>query len=358
MIKEEILKALRASEAYVSGQELCERFGVSRTAVWKAVTRLKEEGYAIDSVSNKGYCLKELPDVVTEAEIGSRLKTKVMGRSCVCFDTTDSTNIQAKRLAEEGAPHGTLVCAERQTEGRGRRGRSWSSPPGEAVYMSLLLRPEIRPEHASMLTLVMGLAAARACNELLGRMTEPGIVEPGRAETRAEDAPQPGEMLLSGKTLRIGLKWPNDLVLDGRKAAGILTEMSAEIDCIHYVVIGVGINVNTQIFPESLTQAASLRQAAGRPLMRSELIALCMEYFEEYYGQFEETEDLSSMRKDYEELLVNKGRQVQVLEPGNEHMGTALGINDQGELLVRLSDGRIEQVYAGEVSVRGVYGYV
>ena len=102
--------------------------------------------------------------------------------------------------------------------------------------MSLLLRPEIRPEHASMLTLVMGLAAARACNELLGRMTEPGIVEPGRAETRAEDAPQPGEMLLSGKTLRIGLKWPNDLVLDGRKAAGILTEMSAEIDCIHYVV--------------------------------------------------------------------------------------------------------------------------
>ena len=122
MIKEEILKALRASEAYVSGQELCERFGVSRTAVWKAVTRLKEEGYAIDSVSNKGYCLKELPDVVTEAEIGSRLKTKVMGRSCVCFDTTDSTNIQAKRLAEEGAPHGTLVCAERQTEGRGRRG--------------------------------------------------------------------------------------------------------------------------------------------------------------------------------------------------------------------------------------------
>ena len=330
MIKEEILKALRASEAYVSGQELCERFGVSRTAVWKAVTRLKEEGYAIDSVSNKGYCLKELPDVVTEAEIGSRLKTKVMGRSCVCFDTTDSTNIQAKRLAEEGAPHGTLVCAERQTEGRGRRGRSWSSPPGEAVYMSLLLRPEIRPEHASMLTLVMGLAAARACNELLERM----------AGTRT------------------GLKWPNDLVLDGRKAAGILTEMSAEIDCIHYVVIGVGINANTQIFPESLTQAASLRQAAGRPLMRSELIALCMEYFEEYYGQFEETEDLSSMRKDYEELLVNKGRQVQVLEPGNEHTGTALGINDQGELLVRLSDGRIEQVYAGEVSVRGVYGYV
>ena len=133
MLKEEILKALRESEGYVSGQELCESFGVSRTAVWKAVTKLKEEGYEIDSVSNRGYRLKALPDVVTEAEIGSRLKTAVMGRRCVCFDRIDSTNLQAKRLAEEGAPHGTLVCAGEQTAGRGRRGRDWSAPPGQAI---------------------------------------------------------------------------------------------------------------------------------------------------------------------------------------------------------------------------------
>lgn len=327
MVKEEILKALRSSGGYVSGQELCEKLGVSRTAVWKTVTKLKEEGYEIDSVSNRGYRLRNLPDVMTEAEIGSRLRTKIMGRNCVCFESTDSTNIQAKRLAEQGAPHGTLVCAEMQTEGRGRRGRAWSSPPGEAVYMSLLLRPRVSPEHASMLTLVMGLAAARACNELLGR-----------------DA--------------VGLKWPNDLVIDGKKAAGILTEMNTEIDCIHYVVIGTGINVNTRTFPEELSQAVSLYQAAGQRLLRAELIALCMEYFEKYYEQFEKTEDLRELKEEYEKLLVNKGNQVCVLEPGREHTGTALGINDRGELLVELPDGQVEEVYAGEVSVRGVYGYV
>lgn len=340
MLKEEILKALRESEGYVSGQELCESFGVSRTAVWKAVTKLKEEGYEIDSVSNRGYRLKTLPDVVTEAEIGSRLKTAVMGRRCVCFDRIDSTNLQAKRLAEEGAPHGTLVCAGEQIAGRGRRGRDWSSPPGQAIYMSLLLRPRIRPERASMLTLVMGLAAAEACNALLLR------ARPGGASGSWEGGGP------------VGLKWPNDLVLDGRKTAGILTEMSAEIDCIHYVVIGVGINVNEKAFPEELPQAASLFQAAGKPLLRAELIALCMEYFEKYYEEFERTEDLRGLKAAYEALLVNRGRQVRVLEPGNEHTGTALGINDRGELLVELSGGRIEEVYAGEVSVRGVYGYV
>ncbi len=341
MIKEEILKVLRESEDYVSGQELCEKFGVSRTAVWKAVTKLKEEGYEIDSISNRGYLLKTLADVVTEAEIGSRLKTKVMGKHCVCFGDVDSTNIQAKKLAEEGAPHGTLVCAESQSEGRGRRGKTWISPRGNAVYMSLLLRPRIRPEHASVLTLVMGMAAARACNELLRRTEEEA------AGNRTEQA-RP----------RVGVKWPNDLVLDGRKTAGMLTEMSAEIDCIHYVIIGVGINVNEKDFPEELPQATSLRQAAGKRLMRAELIALCMEYFEKYYCEFEKTEDLRTLKDDYEELLVNKGRQVRVLEPGNEHVGTALGINEQGELLVELADGRTEKVYAGEVSVRGIYGYV
>lgn len=191
-----------------------------------------------------------------------------------------------------------------------------------------------------MLTLVMGLAAAEACNALLLR------ARPGGASGSWEGGGP------------VGLKWPNDLVLDGRKTAGILTEMSAEIDCIHYVVIGVGINVNEKVFPEELPQAASLFQAAGKPLLRAELIALCMEYFEKYYEEFERTEDLRGLKAAYEALLVNRGRQVRVLEPGNEHTGTALGINDRGELLVELSGGRIEEVYAGEVSVRGVYGYV
>lgn len=327
MIKDEVLKALKERNGYLSGQELCDRFSVSRTAVWKAVSKLKEEGYEIDSVPNRGYCLLQSPDAMTESEIGSCLETKVMGQKLVCFADTDSTNIQAKLQAEKGAPHGTLVCSDQQTKGRGRRGRAWDSPPGEAIYMSLLLRPNIRPEHASMLTLVMGMAVAEAVNQLLG-------------EERA------------------GIKWPNDLVIEGRKAAGILTEMSAEMDCIHYVVIGIGINVNTRKFPEELSQAISLRQVTGHSFRRAELIALCMKFFEDYYTRFEQTEDLSLLIDDYNRLLVNQGQQVRVLEPNHEYTGLALGINKEGELLVRCEDGHLEEIYAGEVSVRGIYGYV
>ena len=327
MIKDDVLATLRRSGGYVSGQALCEELSVSRTAVWKAVSKLKEEGYEIDSVPNRGYCLLTSPDAMTEAEIRSYLHTEVMGQNLVCFEDTDSTNIQARNLAEEGAPHGTLVCSDQQTKGRGRRGRAWDSPPGEAIYMSLMLRPHIRPEHASMLTLVMGMAVADAANQLLG-----------------------GE--------QAGIKWPNDLVLQGRKAAGTLTEMSAEMDCIHYVVIGTGINVNAQAFPKDLDQAISLRQAAGHSFKRAELIALCMEYFEKYYNLFEQTEDLSLLIDEYNRLLVNRDQVVRVLEPGHEYTGTALGINKEGELLVRCEDGHIEEIYAGEVSVRGVYGYV
>lgn len=323
---------LREADGYLSGQELCERLRVSRTAVWKVMGQLKEEGYEIEAVQKKGYYLKKAPDVMTAAEVGSLLTTQVMGRTCVCCEETDSTNTRASQLAEDGSPHGTLVCAEKQTLGKGRRGRSWDSPPGEAVYMSLLLRPSIKPANASMLTLVMGLAVAEACNELLAE--------------------------LPGENARVCLKWPNDLVLEGRKITGILTEMSTEVDFIHYVVIGVGINVNTGSFSEELGSAGSLYLATGRTFSRAKLIARCMEAFERHYEVFLETEDLSGLRESYEQLLVNAGREVRVLAPGNEYTGTALGIDDRGELLVRRKDGTVETVYAGEVSVRGVYGYV
>ena len=326
---------LRESDGYVSGQQICEKFHVSRTAVWKVIEQLKEEGYQIEAVRNRGYRLSESPDILSQAEIASRISTEWAGRNVSYFHETDSTNTQAKKLGEEGAPAGTLAVADRQNAGKGRRGRSWESPPGRDIYMSLLLRPDIRPSDAPMLTLVMGLAAAEACNELLSR-----------AAAGKPSVPQ------------TGLKWPNDLVLDGKKTAGILTEMSTEVDFIHYVVIGIGINVNTEGFPEELPHAASLRQYAGKPLLRAELIALCMEYFEKYYDRFEKKEDLGDLKEEYERLLVNKGKQVRVLEPGREHTGTALGISSQGELLVELEDGSIEKVYAGEVSVRGVYGYV
>ncbi|MCI8416536.1 MAG: biotin--[acetyl-CoA-carboxylase] ligase [Lachnospiraceae bacterium] len=330
-MKNQVLELLRQEDGYISGQELCERFQVSRTAVWKIVNQLKEEGYGIEAVKNRGYRLVSVPDLVTEAEIQSCLHTEVMGRNCVYFAETDSTNIQIRRLAEEGAPNGTLAVADYQTAGKGRRGRGWSSKAGEDIFMSLLLRPQMNPANASMLTLVMGLAGARACQELL--------LEQGCQE-------------------QIQIKWPNDLVWRGRKICGILTEMGAEMEVIQYLAVGIGINVNAREFPREISdKAASLCMALGYPLRRAEVIARVLYYFERDYQVFLQTEDLSGLVEDYTERLVNCGRQVQVMDPGKEYTGIARGINSRGELLVEV-DGETRQVYAGEVSVRGIYGYI
>lgn len=242
------------------------------------------------------------------------------------FKETDSTNIQAKAGGEKGEPHGTLYVAESQSAGRGRRGRSWESPAGESIYMSLLLRPEFQPVKAPMLTLVMALAVARALRERTG--------------------------------VDVQIKWPNDLVVQGRKICGILTEMSTEMTWINYVVIGIGINVNQNEFPEELKDcASSLKMETGRRFRRSHLIAAVMEHFEMYYEQFLQEGSLAGFRKEYNELLVNKGRQVKILEPGNHYEACALGINDTGELIVEKEDGSVQNIFAGEVSVRGIYGY-
>ena len=210
--KTRILKKLLETDGYLSGQELCEQLGVSRTAVWKYMKQLKEEGYEIEAVQNKGYCLKDVPDVLGESEIKSRLHTRWAGQTLYYYDEIDSTNTQIKRLAEEDAPHGTLAVADYQSRGKGRRGRAWDSPHGSAIYMSILFRPEIRPDRASMLTLVIGLSVTQAIRSNLG--------------------------------LQAQIKWPNDVVLNGKKLVGILTEMSAQMNYIEYLVTGIGINAN------------------------------------------------------------------------------------------------------------------
>lgn len=325
-MKSEILRLLKESDGYVSGQQLCERFQVSRTAVWKVVDQLKKEGYEIEAVPRKGYRLVESPDVLSEAELESLRSTKWAGKSIFVFKETDSTNIQAKAGGEKGESHGTLYVAESQSAGRGRRGKSWESPAGESIYMSLLLRPELPPVKAPMLTLVMALAVARTIREQTG-----------------------AEALI---------KWPNDIVVQGRKICGILTEMSTEMTWINYVVIGIGINVNQNEFPEELKDcASSLKMETGRRFRRSHLIAAVMEHFEMYYEQFLQEGSLAGFRKEYNELLVNKDRQVKILEPGNHYEAYALGINDTGELIVEKEDGSVQNIFAGEVSVRGIYGY-
>ena len=325
-MKSEILRLLKESEGYVSGQQLCEQFQVSRTAVWKVVDQLKKEGYEIEAVPRKGYRLVESPDVLSEAELESLRSTKWAGKSIFVFKETDSTNIQAKAGGEKGEPHGTLYVAESQSAGRGRRGRRWESPAGESIYMSLLLRPEFPPVKAPMLTLVMALAVARALREQTG--------------------------------VDVQIKWPNDLVVQGRKICGSLTEMSIEMTWINYVVIGIGINVNQNEFPEELKDcASSLKMETGRRFRRSHLIAAVMEHFEMYYEQFLQEGSLAGLRKEYNELLVNKDRPVKILEPGNHYEAYALGINDTGELIVEKEDGSVQNIFAGEVSVRGIYGY-
>ena len=327
-MKSKILNRLRGAEEFVSGQQLCEEFGVSRTAVWKAINQLKEEGYEIEAVHNKGYRLLGCPDIISAEEVKSRLHTDWAGCEVKYFDTLDSTNICAKRMAEEGAPNGTLVIADEQTAGRGRCGRAWETPKGTAIAMTLLMRPNLRPEKASMLTLVMGMAVTRAVNELY--------------------------------SLNCQIKWPNDVVWEGKKICGILVEMSAEMNAIHYLVIGCGINANMTEFQEELKEKAiSLRnRSPGLKWIVHRSYSGLWNGWKKYYQKFEETSDMSGLMEEYNQMLVNRGSEVCVLDPCGEYRGKALGINDAGELRVEKEDGTTENVYAGEVSVRGVYGYV
>ena len=308
-MKSEILHLLRHADGYVSGQQLCETFGVSRTAVWKVINQLKEEGYVIDSVQNKGYRITEYPDIITASEIESLLLDDSGNMQGICrhiqyFDKTDSTNNQAKLAAEKNAP------------------------AGSGIWMSLLLRPDISPESASMLTLVLAVATVDAINE------------------EVQDA-------------KCYVKWPNDIVLNNRKISGTLTEMSAEMDSIHYVVIGIGINVNTTDFDDSIKDmATSIYLGTGKKVKRSNIIAAFSHSFKKYYEAFLKTQDLTYIVDRYNELLINKGRTVKAIYANKELVGEALGINKDGELIIKTEDGCETAIRAGEVSVRGLYGYV
>lgn len=325
-LKTEILKLLKENDGYISGQELCERFGVSRTAIWKVIRNLEEEGYKIEAVRNKGYHFIDSCDIMTKTEIESCIRGK-LGRVVEYHDAIDSTNIRAKRLAEDGALSGTLVVSDCQKAGRGRRGKEWVSPSGTNVFMSLILRPDILPGSASMLTLVAALAVHE------GILRETG--------------------------LETSIKWPNDIVAGGKKVCGILTEMSAELEGIHYVVVGIGINVNMEEFPEEVSSVAtSLFLESRKKVRRSSLIASILEAFEGFYEEFISQGDLSGLIIVYNSCMINAGREVRILDNAGEYTGKAIGINEKGELLVEMQSGEVKHVISGEVSVRGLYGYV
>lgn len=327
-IKDAVLSALIKSNDFISGEGLSEQLGVSRTSIWKAIKRLKEEGFEIESVNNKGYKIMENPDDLVESLLQHDLSKKGFEKVRL-YETIDSTNLEAKRLASSFAGNGIFISKE-QTLGKGRRGRTWLSPKGTGHYMSLVYRPDIEPMAASMLTLLAGLAVCKSLNELYNLETK--------------------------------IKWPNDIVINGKKICGILTEMSAEIDAVNYVVIGIGINVYQKVFSDEIKEIATsvmLETKLTAELIEKHKITLkVVDYLNAYMLQFAKTKDLSFVKKDYEASCVNISGELRIEAAEESYIGLGKGITNAGHLIVQKENGQILEVNAGEVSVRGIYGYV
>ena len=325
-IKTRVLMELKSADSYVSGQDICERCNVSRTAVWKIINGLKAEGYEIDSVTNKGYRIIKAPDILSKSEIESVMAEGSIVNRVIYFDETDSTNTRAKLLGEEGVADGTLVVADCQNSGKGRRGKSFSSPNGQSVYMTFLLRPDISPAKAAMITILSAMAVRGALSEVC--------------------------------QIDTNIKWPNDVVADGKKICGILTEMSAELTRVNYVAVGIGINVNNEKMPKDIENVAvSARMLTGKVYSRSLIIGSVCRWFSDYYRKFISTLSLSPIKEEYNRYLINMNKEVEIVRDNESYRAKSLGIDDDGRLLVE-RNGKTETVLSGEVSVRGVYGYV
>lgn len=326
-MREKILNYLRNSnDSYISGQKISEQLGISRNAVWKHINILKEEGYKIESVSNRGYRLIESPDILSKAEIKRYLDTKIIGKEIIYFDTIDSTNNYAKKIASDINSDGIVIVSEEQTLGRGRMNRLWTSPKYKGIWMSIVLKPDFPTYKAPQITQVMAVAILKAFEKY-------GI-----------DAK---------------IKWPNDIVINKKKVCGILTEMSGEIEKLNYIIIGIGINVNLDIsdFNEELIdKASSLKIESKKTFDRAKLIAEVMKQIEKYYFKFlvDDLDEITEVLNSYS-LLLNQEATIKL--NGKEYIGKVLNINRDGSLEVEI-DGNVRKIISGEVSIRGLYKYI
>ena len=329
MSKQKILSLLNQSEGYLSGAEMSRQLGISRAAISKAVESLRQEGYEIDAVTNRGYKLLSSPDRLTEGEILPYLSVRHVARHLEVFATIDSTNNYLKR--ESGnLPDGAAAVADQQTGGRGRLGRSFASPEGKGIYYSVLLRPDLPPAEAVNLTAYVAVAVCNGIEEATG--------------------------------VRPQIKWTNDIVMNGRKVCGILTEMAIEGEtaALQYIVTGIGVNVNqtAEDWPEELKAiAGSIAQAVRHPVRRGRLAACLLNALDQVYLDWLAGNHASYLEQ-YRKDCLTVGREVKLLRSGGEEIATAIGIDDKFGLIVRHPDGREETVTSGEVSVRGLYGYV
>jgi BirA family biotin operon repressor/biotin-[acetyl-CoA-carboxylase] ligase len=308
-----------AADEFVSGEAISDKLGLTRAAVWKHVEALRAQGYRIDAVPARGYRLVQVPDRLTALELRPLLNTHDLGQVLHWYEELGSTSDRAKELADEGAEHGEVVIAEAQTAGRGRRGRSWASPPRKNLYFSVVLRPELPPSRAAELTLVASVALCDA-------LRQAGVAA--------------------------GIKWPNDLLASGRKIAGVLTELAAEPDRVHWVVIGAGINVNARAedFPEEIrADATSVLIERGEPAPRALLAAACFTALEGWIDRHAE-EGFAPVRDAWRARNVTLGRRVTVRTDGREIAGVAEDIDETGALLVRGPAG-LERILSGDVAL-------
>ncbi|GGE39000.1 bifunctional ligase/repressor BirA [Pullulanibacillus camelliae] len=321
--KEETLKILlRHQQHYISGQALCEQLGCSRTAIWKQINELRKEGYTIDSVQKKGYKLLAKPNKLIKEEIDLHLTTDTFGRHLIYYEEVPSTQKLAHHLAEDGAAEGTLVVADEQTDGRGRLGRAWHSPKGTGIWMSCILRPTLSLERIPQLTLIAAVSIVRAIKKISG--------------------------------VQCGIKWPNDILFNGKKLVGILTELQAEIESVRAVIIGMGINVNVDAdaIPEALKPiATSLKMISGVRQSREQLIAAIMSEFEGLYHMYLE-EGFSIIKQMWEAHALNIGQHIHArLANGDVIHGIAQGINDKGVLLLQDDQGETHHIYSADINL-------
>lgn len=321
--KDEILKYLKQHGGYISGEELSDELKVSRTAIWKNINSLRNNDYKIDSVTNRGYKLISCPDKLSTEIISTGLSTKVLAQKIYCYDSIDSTNEEAKRQALHGAPDGSLFISEKQLGGKGRLGRTWESPSGCGLWFTILLRKNMLPAQVTSTTLLAGLAVCRAIRNL----------------TKCNAM----------------IKWPNDIVIGSKKVCGILTELVAEIGRIEYVVVGIGINVNNESFPEEISiKATSLQIECGHSIVRADILKEILKEFEDILNEY--NNNPAALLKEYKDFCVSLNRKVTFTYMDKTATADAVDISPSGELIVRCEDGKLIPIHSGEVTVQGIYG--
>ncbi|MDD2852718.1 MAG: biotin--[acetyl-CoA-carboxylase] ligase [Desulfuromonadaceae bacterium] len=317
-----ILRLFRDNNGFMSGEQLSRELGVSRTAIWKHISALRNDGYRIDAVPSQGYRLCYSSDAVDPDEIRARLGEVKFGRRIEYAKQTLSTNADAFRLAENGAIEGTVILADAQSEGKGRRGRMWVSPAGVNLYCSIVLRPAILPHEAPQLTFLSAVAVARAI-----RLTTALIPE---------------------------IKWPNDLLVSGKKVAGLLNEMSAETDGINFVILGIGVNLNMTApqFPQDLRQpASSLLLESGALVDRSQFASTMLRELDQLYTEFQAV-GFGPVREEWQQYCNANGRRIVVTDSGKECTeGRFAGIDTDGALLLQSDDGVAHRITSGDVRI-------